>query len=85
VVVTHGTDTMIQTALALLGLPGKVIVLTGSMQPARFRQSDAVFNIAAAVTAVQLLPEGVYLAMNGRIFDPRTTRKNAALNRFENV
>jgi L-asparaginase len=84
-VVTHGTDTMIQTAMALRGLPGKTVVLTGSMQPARFRQSDAVFNIAAAVTAVQILPEGVYLAMNGRIWDPATTRKNVALNRFETV
>ncbi len=84
-VVTHGTDTMVQTAQALLGLSGKVIVLTGAMQPARFRHTDAVFNIACAVTAVQLLKEGVYIAMNGRIFDPRKARKNLADHRFEEL
>lgn len=84
-VVTHGTDTMIQTAKALAGIPDKVIVLTGAMQPARFRQTDAVFNIACAVTAVQLLPEGVYIAMNGRIFHPENVRKNLELGRFETL
>jgi L-asparaginase len=83
IVITHGTDTMIETGKYLVGIPGKTLVLTGAMQPARFRQTDAVFNIACAITAVQLLPAGVYLAMNGRIFNPRTTRKNLALNRFE--
>lgn len=82
-VVTHGTDTMVQTARALLGIPGKTIVLTGAMQPARFRMTDAVFNIGCAVTAVQLLPEGVYVAMNGRVFRPDRVRKNVELNRFE--
>jgi len=84
-VVTHGTDTMVQTAQTLLGLAGKVIVLTGAMQPARFRHTDAVFNIACAVTAVQLLKEGVYIAMNGRIFDPLKARKNLADHRFEEL
>jgi len=83
IVVTHGTDTMILTALALSRIPGKVIVLTGAMQPARFRLTDAVFNISAALTAVQLLPVGVYIAMNGRILDPAQTKKNIELNRFE--
>lgn len=83
VVVTHGTDTMAETGRALGGLKGKTVVLTGAMQPARFRQTDAVFNIACAVTAVQLLPEGVYLAMNGRIFDPARARKDVARHRFE--
>jgi L-asparaginase len=82
-VVTHGTDTMTQTAQALKGLPGRVIVLTGALQPAIFRRSDAIFNIACAFTAVQLLPEGVYIAMNGRIFDPERVRKNREQNRFE--
>lgn len=85
VLITHGTDTMIRTALALEHIPGKVIVLTGAMQPARFRMTDALFNIASAMTAVQLLPEGVWIAMNGRIFDPRHARKNVELNRFEAV
>ncbi len=83
VVVTHGTDTMIQTARVLSGLEGKTIVLTGSMQPARFRVSDAEFNLGTAVAAVQLLPSGVYVAMNGRVFDPARARKNVEANRFE--
>jgi len=81
--VTHGTDTMVQTAKALLGIPGKTIVLVGSMQPASLRLSDADFNIGFAIAAVQLLPPGVYLAMNGQIFDPTRTRKNVAEHRFE--
>ena len=83
VVITHGTDTMIETAKALLGIPNKTIVLTGSMQPARFRVTDATFNIGSAIGAVQSLPPGVYIAMNGCIFDPRHVRKNRELNRFE--
>lgn len=83
IVITHGTDTMAETARSLLNIPGKVIVLTGSMQPARFRTTDAVFNIACAVTVVQTLPEGVYIAMNGRIFDGANVRKNVEQNRFE--
>jgi L-asparaginase len=84
-IVTHGTDTMILTAKVLCNIPAKVIVLTGAMQPAKFRMTDAVFNIACAITAVQLLPDGVYIAMNGRIFNPEKTRKNVKLNRFEVV
>jgi L-asparaginase len=82
-IVTHGTDTMILTAKVLQRLKNKVIVLTGAMAPARFRMTDAVFNIASAVTAVQLLPHGAYIAMNGRIFHPEEVRKNFELNRFE--
>lgn len=83
VLVTHGTDTMVETALVLESIPGKVIVLTGSLNPARFAGSDAVFNIGTAVGAVQSLPDGVYIAMNGRVWDPRRVRKNVAANRFE--
>ena len=83
IVVTHGTDTMIQTARALKGIPGKTIVLTGSMQPARLRITDAAFNLGTAVAASQTLPPGVYIAMNGKIFDPDTSRKNVASHRFE--
>ena len=82
-VVTHGTDTMLTTAGVLQKIKEKTIVLTGAMQPAKFRQTDAVFNIAAAITAVQLLNPGVYIAMNGRIFNPNNTRKNVEENRFE--
>lgn len=85
VVVTHGTDTMIETGRVLRQARGKTIVLTGAMQPARFRFTDAVFNIGTAVAAVQLLGEGVYLAMNGRIFRPEKAWKNVEENRFEEV
>ena len=83
VIVTHGTDTMVETAKALLSISGKTIVLTGSMYPAQYRDSDAVFNLGCALIAVQTLGQGVYIAMNGRLFDPRTSEKNVALNRFE--
>ena len=85
VLVTHGTDSMVQTAEVLAGIPGKTIVLTGALNPARFEGSDAVFNIGCAVGAVQSLPEGVYIAMNGRIWDPRKVRKNVDANRFESI
>jgi L-asparaginase len=85
IVVTHGTDTMVQTARALTGIAGKTIVLTGSMQPARFRLTDAVFNIGTAIGAVQSLPPGVYIVMNGRVFDPSRVRKNVEQNYFEEI
>ena len=83
VLVTHGTDTMVETARVLATVPDKTIVLTGALNPARFRGSDAEFNIGTAVGAVQSLPSGVYIAMNGRIWDPSKVRKNVAANRFE--
>ena len=85
IVITHGTDTMTDTAMALAGIVGKTIVLTGAMQPARFRFTDAVFNIASAMMAAQTLSEGVYITMNGQVFDPATTRKNVEMNRFEAI
>ena len=85
IVITHGTDTMTDTAMALAGIVGKTIVLTGAMQPARFRFTDAVFNIASAMMAAQTLTEGVYITMNGQVFDPATTRKNVEMNRFEAI
>lgn len=85
ILITHGTDTMIATSLRLDKIPGKVVVLTGAMQPAAFVQSDAAFNIGSAVIALQTLPEGVYIVMNGKVFHPRKARKNIALDRFEEV
>lgn len=86
IVITHGTDTMIETAQKLKPLGRqKVIVLTGSMMPARFRSTDAEFNVGCAITAVQILPPGVYIAMNGRIFNPDKARKNVEQNRFEEI
>ena len=83
VLVTHGTDTMVDTAKVLSTIADKTIVLTGALNPARFRGSDAEFNIGTAVGAVQSLPPGVYIAMNGRIWDPLKVRKNTVANRFE--
>ena len=85
VLVTHGTDTMVETAQVLASITDKTIVLTGALNPARFRGSDAEFNIGTAVGAVQSLPAGVYIAMNGRVWDPRKVRKNVAANRFEAI
>jgi L-asparaginase len=83
ILITHGTDTMAVTCRALKGVAGKTVVLTGSMQPARFRSTDAVFNVGFALGALQSLPPGVYLAINGRIFDPERVRKNRAQHCFE--
>ncbi len=83
IVITHGTDTMIQTAQALSQIPNKVIVLAGAMQPSAFKVSDAAFNVGGAILAVQTLPEGVYIVMNGRIFNPQESIKNLELDRFE--
>jgi L-asparaginase len=83
VVITHGTDTMILTAEMLQEIPDKVIVLTGAMQPAAFKRTDAAFNVGCAIIAVQTLPAGVYVVMNGQVFDPHKVRKNLELDQFE--
>ena len=83
VLVTHGTDSMVETAKVLASIAGKTIVLTGALNPARFRGSDAEFNIGTAGGAVQSLPAGVYIARNGRSWDPAKVRKNVDANRFE--
>ncbi len=83
ILITHGTDTMVETAKVLAAIPGKTMVLTGALNPASFRGSDAEFNIGTAVGAVQSLPPGVYIAMNGRIWDPAKVKKNVSANRFE--
>ena len=83
VLVTHGTDTMLETARALGAVAGKTIVLTGAMQPATQRDSDAVFNIGFAIGVLRTAAPGVYVAINGRVFEAGRARKNRALNRFE--
>ncbi|PIQ38554.1 MAG: asparaginase [Lysobacterales bacterium CG17_big_fil_post_rev_8_21_14_2_50_64_11] len=85
VLVTHGSDSMVATAKVLAGIANKTIVLTGALNPARFRGSDAEFNIGTAVGAVQCVPAGVYIAMNGRIWNPEKVRKNVSANRFEPI
>ena len=82
-VITHGTDTMVETATALATLSGKTIVLTGAMQPARFKDTDADFNLGFALGAVQTLAPGVYIAMQGQLFAPDETVKNRDAGRFE--
>lgn len=82
-VITHGTDTMADTADALAGISGKTIVLTGSLSPARFKTTDAIFNVGMAVAAVQVATEGVYLAVSGQVFPQGQVRKNRDENRFE--
>lgn len=82
IVITHGTDTMVETGLALQSIAGKTIVLTGALQPGRFADSDAAFNLGMAIAAVQTLAAGVYLAANGQIFAAGRVRKDAAANRF---
>lgn len=82
ILVTHGTDTMVETARALGGIAGKTIVLTGALQPASLKHSDAEFNIGFALAAVQVLPAGVHVAMNGQILDPSRTRKDRDAGRF---
>ena len=85
IIITHGTDTMIETAQKLSVITDKCIVLTGAMEPARFKSSDAVFNVGVAVGAVAALPNGVYIAMNGRLFDPFKCRKNREKRMFEGI
>jgi L-asparaginase len=85
ILITHGTDTMSLTAEALRGIAGKTIVLTGALSPARFRVTDAVFNLGLALGAVQSLPAGVFLAMNGTVFEAGKVRKNRGAGRFESL
>lgn len=85
VLVTHGTDTMVKTARKLSSIEDKTIVLTGSMQPARFRDSDAIFNIGSAVGVLLSSSPGTYIAMNGRRFQPDQVRKNVDKGIFESL
>ena len=86
IVVTHGTDTMVETAEVLAAAAtGKAIVLTGAMVPWAFGSSDGLFNLGSALSFVQLLPAGVYIAMNGRWFNWNQVRKNRERGIFEAV
>ena len=82
IIITHGTDTMTDTAKALGGVTGKTIVLTGALAPARFAQSDAAFNLGMAVAAAQVARPGVYIAMSGQVFDGLKVRKDREAGRF---
>ena len=83
IVITHGTDTMTDTARVLAAaVPGKTIILTGALSPARFADTDAPFNLGMAFAAAQVAPPGVYIAMSGQIFDGLKVRKDRAAGRF---
>jgi L-asparaginase len=86
IIITHGTDTMAQTAevLALKGMH-KTVVLTGAMIPYKFGSSDGLFNMGSALAFVQSLPHGVYVAMNGRYFNWDNVRKNRQTGAFEEL
>jgi L-asparaginase len=86
IVVTHGTDTMVETARALAeGVTAKTIVLTGAMIPYAFGSSDGLFNLGSALSFAQVLPPGVYIAMNGQCFPWNRVRKNTATGVFESL
>jgi L-asparaginase len=89
VLITHGTDTMVDTARAIATatppLDGKTIVLTGAMVPYAFGSSDGLFNLGSALSFVQVLPAGVYIAMNGRCFEWDNVRKNRETGVFEAI
>ena len=86
IVITHGTDTMVETARVLQdGVLDKTIVLTGAMVPYAFGSSDGLFNLGSALSFVQVLPTGVYLAMNGKYFPSGQVRKNKKLGVFETL
>jgi L-asparaginase len=87
IVVTHGTDTMVETAHAIAdaGLAGKTIVLTGAMVPYAFGSSDGLFNLGSALSFAQVLPPGVYIAMNGQHFAWDACRKNRETGVFERI
>ena len=86
IIITHGTDTMVETA-KILGeaIKDKTIVLTGAMIPYKFGSSDGLFNLGCAVAFVQALPNGVYVAMNGRYFKYDNVRKNKLIGEFEEI
>jgi len=82
IVITHGTDTMTETAKGLAGIAGKTVVLTGALSPARFAETDAGFNLGMAFAAAQTAAPGVYIAMSGQVFDGLKVRKDRAAGRF---
>lgn len=86
IVITHGTDTMVETAQVLgKNLKDKTIVLLGAMVPHTISNSDALFNLGCAISAVQTLPKGVYIVMNGKVFSWDNVRKNKNLGEFETI
>lgn len=82
ILITHGTDTMPDTARMLADIRDKVVVLTGALAPAIFKDSDAQFNVGGALAVLQSQKKGVYIVMNGQVFDALNVKKDRELNRF---
>ncbi len=82
IVITHGTDTMLETAQKLNGIKNKVIILTGATRPEKFVDSDASFNVGTAIGAINILSKGVYVAMNGRIYPWNKVKRNKKTGQF---
>jgi len=82
IIITHGTDTVPETAKTLAAITGKTVIFTGAMLPARFVDSDASFNIGGAIIAAQILPVGQYLIMHGKVFDPLCVVKDRVSSTF---
>lgn len=82
IVITHGTDTMTDTAAVLKDIPGKTVCMMGALSPARFAESDATFNLGMAFGVVQSAAPGIYIAMNGTVFDAAKVRKDRSVNAF---
>jgi L-asparaginase len=85
IVITHGTGTMVETAKVLSEIKDKTIVLTGAMVPYKFSSSDGMFNLGSALSFVQVLPHGVYIAMNGKYFTWDNVQKNKQFGEFEEL
>lgn len=85
IIITHGTDTMVDTGKSLASVKNKTIILTGALEPALFKTSDALFNIGCALSAAQSLQPGIYIAMNGTVFSYDNVWKNLEENRFETL
>lgn len=83
--ITHGTDTMVETAKSLASIKNKSVALTGALTPARFNSTDAIFNIGCAIATVQTAGHGIWIAMNGQVWKPDQVRKNRKANQFEAI
>jgi L-asparaginase len=83
IIITHGTDTMLETAEKLSDLKGKTIVITGSMRPERFSNSDAPINLGMAIGAINVLENGIYIAMHGRVLSLEECKRDMKTGKFE--
>lgn len=82
IIITHGTDTMIETARVLNKIKEKTIILTGAMRPEKFSDSDAMFNIGVAIAGAQILSSGIYVAMNGNVYPHNKVKRDIETGQF---